>query len=201
MEKSMSSPGKALSSRANKEDSLEESGWTIYFEDFFCSNNEEQSSISSGYESASLVSDAASSAAKKLTDNDRAVGFSLDKSKKLSFKKRKDKGAIVGDSLEDTASSPVNSDKVRRKLMLCVCVHDCILNSINKKKGCYINQLDINQTDMKILDSSEEKGDTSSQTARRSDELGTVGRNSEYTELKRRGLCLVPVSTLANYLC
>jgi len=95
---------KALSSN---ERSPEESGWTVYFEDFLVNNNnneEEHSYCSSRFKSSSLVSDAASLAGKK----------SLDKisSKRLSFKKRKTIGALVDDALEDTASSPVSSPKV-----------------------------------------------------------------------------------------
>jgi hypothetical protein len=105
MENSTNSMSKALSSN---ERSPEESGWTVYFEDFLVNNNnneEEHSYCSSRFKSSSLVSDAASLAGKK----------SLDKisSKRLSFKKRKTIGALVDDALEDTASSPVSSPKVR----------------------------------------------------------------------------------------
>ena len=55
--------------------------------------------------------------AKKLMDDDDEVAvISLAKTRNnLSFKKRKTKGALVdlGHALEDTASSPVNSPKVR----------------------------------------------------------------------------------------
>ncbi|KAH7860052.1 hypothetical protein Vadar_008610 [Vaccinium darrowii] len=101
-----------------KEEELgdEESSWTSYFEDFLCNNNEHNSSFSSGYESPSLVSDAASSCsvAKKFVEKTSK--------KSLSFKKRKTTkvGALVDidhdhhdHALEDTASSPVNSSKVR----------------------------------------------------------------------------------------
>ena len=104
----MDSPSKALSSQAISNESPEESGWTKYFEDFLAYNKDHSSSPSGNYDygNSSLVSDAASSAAgtKKL---------SLEKTcKKLSFKKRKTKGAVVDDALEDTASSPVSSPKV-----------------------------------------------------------------------------------------
>jgi hypothetical protein len=93
MENSTNSMSKALSSN---ERSPEESGWTVYFEDFLVNNNnneEEHSYCSSRFKSSSLVSDAASLAGKK----------SLDKisSKRLSFKKRKTIGALVDDALEN----------------------------------------------------------------------------------------------------
>ncbi|XP_057506384.1 vascular-related unknown protein 4-like isoform X2 [Actinidia eriantha] len=181
MENSKTSVSKPNPSKptANSDDH-EESSWTFYFEDFLC--EDEQSCFPSGYESPSLVSDAASMVAKKLMDDDDEVAVvSLAKTRNnLSFKKRKTKGALVDvdHALEDTASSPVNSPKV-----------------------CYLNQLAMNRKEKDNMDISEEKGNTSGQTFERSSsELGMVGRDSDYTELKKRGLCLVPVSMLANYL-
>ncbi|XP_019055567.1 PREDICTED: uncharacterized protein LOC104610871 isoform X2 [Nelumbo nucifera] len=122
MESSLnSSKNKAISSKGKTrvDNCPEESGWTIYFEDFL-SNNQETTSRSSGFVSSSLVSDAASCAArKKFSDQDGgSVGcYSLVGSQKsckeLSFKKRmRTKGVWDDDDLEDTASSPVNSPKV-----------------------------------------------------------------------------------------
>lgn len=94
--------------------SPEESGWTMYFDDFFNQHNNENSCFSSGLES-SLISDAASSVLKnKVADNhEQATGFSQKKnSDRLSFKKRKAKVVAIDDDLEDTASSPANSPKV-----------------------------------------------------------------------------------------
>ncbi|XP_062170233.1 vascular-related unknown protein 4-like [Alnus glutinosa] len=164
MENSTNSMSKALSSN---ERSPEESGWTVYFEDFLVNNNnneEEHSYCSSRFKSSSLVSDAASFAGKK----------SLDKisSKRLSFKKRKTIGALVDDALEDTASSPVSSPKV------------CNLNIAKRNYNTEICQ---------------EKGSASGQIEGRSTEMGFIGRDSDCTELKKRGLCLVPFSMLMNY--
>ncbi|CAK9150274.1 unnamed protein product [Ilex paraguariensis] len=155
MDNSMISKNSALFSEGRSVDSTEESGWTFYLEDFLCDNHG-HSPLSSGNESPSLVSDAGnSSVAKKLADNDQAVGFSLDKScKNLSFKKRKTRRAAVDDALEDTASSPVNSPK--------------------------------------------EKGNNCGQTEE-SIQSDNIGTDSDHTELKKRGLCLVPLSMLANY--
>lgn len=97
----------------------EESGWTMYFEDLFDNDNDDdRCSISSDFASSSLVSDAASlMTAKKLGSADRelqAQEFVVGKNgNRSSFKKRKKtKAALIDDSLEDTASSPVNSAKV-----------------------------------------------------------------------------------------
>lgn len=94
---------------------LEESGWTMYFDDFFNQQNTENSCFSSVLES-SLISDAAFSTAKynKVADNEQVMGFSQEKRRdRLSFKKRKTKVVVVDDDLEDTASSPAHSPKVR----------------------------------------------------------------------------------------
>lgn len=94
----------------------EESGWTAYFEDF--SNNNRQHSYCSSFDSSSLVSDAASGAAWKQSHNNHLAGFSSigaspEIPKKLKFRKTRTKEISQDDSLEDTASSPVNSPKVR----------------------------------------------------------------------------------------
>lgn len=120
----MNSLSKPLSSKTiTDDDNPEESGWTMYFEDFWANNKEHNNSTisfsSSCYDyksSSDLVSDAASSVGKKSIDNDKAECFPLAKKtcKKLSFKKRKTTGGLIlDDALEDTASSPVNSPKVR----------------------------------------------------------------------------------------
>ncbi|KAJ6776457.1 VASCULAR-RELATED UNKNOWN PROTEIN 1-RELATED [Salix koriyanagi] len=111
-------------------DSSEESGWTMYFDDLFAQNNGddqdndqyEQGSFSYDQDgNSSLVSDAASLVLKKSAGDDHGEeqvgGIPIDNKKSfrysLSFKKRRTKGALIDDSLEDTASSPVNSPKVR----------------------------------------------------------------------------------------
>ncbi|XP_052208208.1 vascular-related unknown protein 1-like [Diospyros lotus] len=171
----MASMSKAVSPESVRiGNSDEESSWTFYFEDFLC-NNDEQSynSLSSGH---SLVSDAASSsaAAKKFLDN-----YQLEKSgRNLSFKKRKTKGPFVDDALEDTASSPVNSPKV-----------------------CHLNQLGMPPKEKGSMDILEEvKGIHASGQTNEFNELGTVGRDGDSSELKKRGLCLVPLSMLSKYL-
>lgn len=115
----MSSISKAPSSKNMTSESPEESGWTTYFEDFFNNRNIEDQECTMSFtgvdhSSSSLVSDAASLPAKKLADNGQAGEFPMNKSgNKSSFKKRKKiKTALVDDTLEDTASSPVNSPKV-----------------------------------------------------------------------------------------
>ncbi|XP_038686754.1 vascular-related unknown protein 4-like isoform X2 [Tripterygium wilfordii] len=161
MENTMNSTRKAISysERTSDLESQEESGWTMYFEDFFNNkNNNEESSFSFEdhdhccTESSSLVlSDAASSVTKRFACNDLqdVVGMPIMEkrsfSRSLSFKKRKiDEGGLVDDALEDTASSPANSPK----------------------------------------------------------EKGSNSRNSDVscTELKKRGLCLVPLSMVLNHL-
>lgn len=101
-------PKQYYSSDKNTDDchEPEESGWTMYLEDFRIDKNYEQSCFS--YET-SLISDAGSTAKiKRGCYNEMS-----------SFKKRKTILKVVlvdddyDDALEDTASSPVQSPKVR----------------------------------------------------------------------------------------
>ncbi|XP_057950804.1 vascular-related unknown protein 4-like [Malania oleifera] len=196
MERSLDSMSRAdLSSeaRTSAAPSDEESGWTIYFEDFLNNNNKKGQMTSSvhadddhhhyhQYESSSLVSDATSYAAKtKYAHKDVKVpagrGLSLDS--KLSFKKRKTKRPLADDdALEDTASSPVNSPKV-----------------YNLKKL----DMDLKEKD-NMEDISMERGSASRQMDEKSEEFGFVGRDGDCRDLKKRGLCVVPLSLLASYL-
>ncbi|XP_019432201.1 PREDICTED: uncharacterized protein LOC109339244 [Lupinus angustifolius] len=177
----MSSINKTSSFKNMTNESLEESGWTMYFDDFFNNNRNIiedggcNSMSFSGVDSSStsLVSDAASLATQKLAEN---FLMSKNGNRSLSLKKRKKiRTAFVDDSLEDTASSPVNSPKVSFD------------NQLWKEKL------------KKEIDFSQEKGNTSEQRDER-EELSLNGKDSECTELKKRGLCLVPLSMLANYL-
>ena len=114
----MSSISKAPSTNDISTESLEESGWTKYFEEFFNNQNDNQNcSISLSAvagSSNSLVSDAASLAAKKLADNEKPEEFPLKKNvKRSSLKNRKNIiTALADEALEDTASSPLSSSKV-----------------------------------------------------------------------------------------
>ncbi|KAL0000907.1 hypothetical protein SO802_014688 [Lithocarpus litseifolius] len=172
MENSMNSMSKALTSKERTSEPAEESGWTMYFEDLLANNNNEYNYSSSGLESPSLVSDAASLAGKGYESIERDWGLAMVKSssKRLSFKKRKAKGALVDEALEDTASSPVNSPKV-----------------------CNLDEMDMNAIRNNNTGISQEKTSVSGQIDERS------GRDSDCTELKKRGLCLVPLSMLVNY--
>ncbi|OAY28544.1 vascular-related unknown protein 4 isoform X1 [Manihot esculenta] len=175
----------------------EDSGWTTYLEDFFAKNNNNKQSNDINGENncclsydneatASLVSDAASLVMKKndsvdYNDNNSeqeaaaAVGSRFSYSR-LSFKKRKTKGALVGDdALEDTASSPVNSPKLNK-------------NTTQREN------LGISSPSL------QDKGRGSTrQMEDKSEDLGFIGRESDSTELKKRGLCLVPLSMVVNY--
>ncbi|KAL8470030.1 hypothetical protein ACS0TY_032773 [Phlomoides rotata] len=90
--------------RVKMGDSPEESSWSFYIQGFICDNKDEEEDA----ESPSLVSDAASySAVIKLGHNNNN-----NYAKQNSFKKQK--STKVDYDLEDTASSPVNSPKVKR---------------------------------------------------------------------------------------
>ncbi|CAL0303948.1 unnamed protein product [Lupinus luteus] len=180
-----SSRGKAVSS-ANKNlvsnCQEEESGWTSYFEDF---SKGIEPSYCSSLGGSSLVSDAASCVSWKFSHQNHNKGSSAPNLlKKLNFKKARTKQISEDDPLEDTASSPVNSPKVG-----------------------YFNPTEkVSRRIDDRLDGSLVKGFTSSENyseLQTDDEHGQAkinGSNIGFTDLKKRGLCLVPVSMLVNYL-
>ncbi|PIA31955.1 hypothetical protein AQUCO_04700076v1 [Aquilegia coerulea] len=173
------------SNNNQRTDCPEESGWTSYFDDYFTNNNREFSSNTdcfSDFGSSSLVSDAASGThvGLKFSEN-----MERSTSRQISFKKRRTRDVVAfDDALEDTASSPVNSPKVS-----------------DLKRQVYVNP---RKKDGNI-DSSQGKNNTSVhctefQTDKNINELGPFGRENEFTQLKKRGLCLVPLSMLVNYI-
>ncbi|XP_043717894.1 vascular-related unknown protein 4-like [Telopea speciosissima] len=179
----MSSINKSMSFKEEM-DCPEESGWTEYFEDFMNVNGENNTSCcSSDFGTSSLVSDAASCAAWKFSHDHHhhqqvINGYSSmmgphQSFKKLNFKKKIARKVLLDDNnddLEDTASSPCNSPKVSE-------LSPFHMNRIKREDG---------------LESSNEKG--IKQIDERN-ELGFIG-----TELKKRGLCLAPMSLLMNHL-
>ncbi|KAK7312889.1 hypothetical protein VNO77_37116 [Canavalia gladiata] len=155
--------------------STEESGWTMYFDDFFNNHlpNNHNSSISLS-SSSFLVSDAASLVDKKITNNSKQVEFSMDKNGKRSsfYKKRKDiVSSLIDDALEDTATSPLNSPN----------------------KVLYANQRIEKQKETEVVNLFSGQKDEQK-------ELSFKGRDSDCTEeLKKRGHSLVTLSMVANY--
>ncbi|XP_038988111.1 vascular-related unknown protein 1-like [Phoenix dactylifera] len=175
MEESIhSSLNRSLSSKEGAPSS-EESGWTMYFEDFLASEKREEDGCSfSMGGGSSVISDAASCAAWK-----PLAGTEATKScKKLRFKKRKAGGTLDDDPLEDTASSPVNSPKVS-----------------------YLNHSDVQPREKaddhnKGIPQEEAVGCGNGLEIKSNivNDLGFVEGTNECTELKKRGLCLVPLS-------
>ncbi|KAK1567447.1 hypothetical protein Q3G72_029102 [Acer saccharum] len=181
------------------EDEQEESGWTAYFEDF--SNNRVENSFCSSYidSSNSLVSDAAFSGAawnnhhhQQLITACSSIGATKKFPKKLKLKKTRTKEICEDDSLEDTASSPANSPKVSdlepiidmnhpdRKAD-----HDHMYSSLGKGGASeeYFSQVQSREEIRSMNNNSSSTGKI----------------NNDCTDLKRRGLCLVPLSMLVNY--
>ncbi|KAG5140968.1 hypothetical protein JHK84_034736 [Glycine max] len=168
------SMGKAVSGSAN-----EESGWTSYFEEF--SKGMEQQSYCSSLGGSSLVSDAASCAAWKLSHHNHLVSYPSNNviSKKLRFKKTRTQQISDDDPLDDTASSPVNSPKVG-DLKVSGKNDDQLNGSTSRGKG-------FNSQHYPKLQADE-------------CDINFNGNNVECkTNLKKKGLCLVPLSMLVNY--
>ncbi|GMP54174.1 hypothetical protein CsSME_00019422 [Camellia sinensis var. sinensis] len=186
-----SNVNKSVVSKGTIEDVDEESGWTSYFDDFLSNQEQEQEQEEQEEEeedvpeesgSPSLVSDAASCAVwKKINNNNQltacppisgSISPTTIMPKKLSFKKKRSKDISRDDSLEDTASSPANSPKM----------------DLNPRKR---------DDNTKVLG-------TDFHSKIKTDERNQMNIdwkiNNEYTQLKKRGLCLAPLSMFVNYL-
>ncbi|KAI0529676.1 hypothetical protein KFK09_002230 [Dendrobium nobile] len=157
-----------------------ESGWTVYFEEFLASQKEEQKEQNS----SSMVSDAASNFPAKVTEkSEPSVSC-----KTISLKKRKAKGVSFfdGDPLEDTASSPANSPTVSG-------MDDKL--EVNKGKKDDIRSISEGE-DHEVKDCE----NCAEMKREVFDDLGVADGSRELTELKKKGLCLVPLSMLVDFL-
>ncbi|CAK9133534.1 unnamed protein product [Ilex paraguariensis] len=169
MEASLSSSGnKSLVPKGTQDTTREESGWTAYFDDFL-SNQREHSSCSDAFCSPSLVSDAASYVVwnndipsnNQVLPTSSSMADSPNYPKKLNFKKTRSKEITYDESLEDTASSPLNSPK-------------------RKVGGC---------------------GNFPEMQADERNEMNFEGKSTkDSVDLKKKGMYLVPLSMLVNYL-
>lgn len=119
---------KSMASKSKTYTQEEESGWTSYFEDFLSNQRllDQSTSIScTSYFGSTTTSSHISDAASYCVDskpssnkNSRITAYSSlvhglpNFNKKLNFKKTRTGEIYRDDSLEDTASSPINSPKV-----------------------------------------------------------------------------------------
>ncbi|KAG2306528.1 hypothetical protein Bca4012_084473 [Brassica carinata] len=173
-------------------DHQEESGWTTYLEDFSKqyrthredSDHQDKSSCSLLGVSPSLVSDAA-------TDAFSGRSFPVKISAKLKFGKARTKKICDDDSLEDTASSPVNSPKVSQseRIQTPPRKHDDYVSSsfvMRNTSGMEDHQIRIQERDgqnMTLMGNLIEGNNS----------------NDNNMDLRSRGLCVVPISMLANF--
>ncbi|XP_042063633.1 vascular-related unknown protein 1-like [Salvia splendens] len=148
----------------------EESGWTKYLEDFSCNNG-------SFISSSSMVSDAA------WNGSDTIKRLNL---KKLNRSTNRRKYTYeYDDDLEDTASSPVHSPKVSR-------MRQAEVNQRKMDATCdYVSQQSSSKNFLKH-DREEERNTNNSVIDNKT--------SDQYMELRKRGLCLVPMSALINYI-
>ncbi|KAI3465637.1 hypothetical protein Pfo_022300 [Paulownia fortunei] len=148
----------------------EESGWTAYLEDFSCSNG-------SFVSSPSLVSDAAWNGSDNISQVRRLNFKNLKRSNHRKYS--------CDEDLEDTASSPVNSPKVST-----------------------LKQMEVNYRGIDDVAAGNFLGKQAG--SNNFSELGTEDKNGknvidsrnidQYVDLRKRGLCVVPMSALMNYL-
>ncbi|GMJ10296.1 VASCULAR-RELATED UNKNOWN PROTEIN 4 [Hibiscus trionum] len=162
----------------------EESSWTMYFKDFSNDNDGvvEMNGNGSRCYSISDINYQTSS----LVSGRHVFGASSDHNKgirknRLCFKKRKtnrSSAGFVDDDLEDTASSPVDSPKM-----------------------CNMENQSLKMKDAMDTSKKDKGSGSSREIDERNDELGFIkGGENEETQLKKRGLCLVPLSMVLQYL-
>ncbi|CAH8389597.1 unnamed protein product [Eruca vesicaria subsp. sativa] len=174
-------------------DHQEESGWTTYLEDFSQqyrthredSEHQDKSSCSLLGISPSLVSDAA-------TDAFSGRSFPVKFSAKLKFGKAKTKKICEDDSLEDTASSPINSPKVSQSKHI---------QTPPRKHDDYVSSSFVTRNTRGMEEDHQiqiQEGDEQN--------MGMMGNlreennnNDDNMDLRSRGLCVVPISMLANF--
>ncbi|KAF2580768.1 hypothetical protein F2Q68_00003303 [Brassica cretica] len=170
----------------------EESGWTTYLEDFSNqyrthhedNDHQDKSSCSILDASPSLVSAAA-------TDAFSGRSFPVNFPVKLKFGKARTKKICEDDSLEDTASSPVNSPKVSQieHIQTPPRKHEDYVSSsfvMGNMRGMGDHQIQI------------QEGDEQKLTMMRNLREGN-NSNSNNMDLRTRGLCVVPISMLGNF--
>ncbi|XP_074300559.1 vascular-related unknown protein 1-like [Silene latifolia] len=160
--------------------SREESGWTQYIDGFSEYNKQLQREGSSGYAiSESMVSDAGSSPEWKQKLLNGLPKFP----KRLNFKSKRTQEISGDDSLEDTASSPVHSPKITMNF-----------KSMNLNSRQSSDDHDYHMVDGDI--STDEHSKYNNYINRRQE----AGINVEFTELRKKGLCLVPIAMVTNNL-
>ncbi|KAD4981868.1 hypothetical protein R6Q59_001567 [Mikania micrantha] len=183
----------------------EESGWTAYFEDFIVSQQQQEDhNHNHSYDhhhdhyiqdhhinhhqqqhDQPDLSDAASLVEWNSIPNSRSGGTPKFAKKLNVFKKtsRRTRDILYDDSLEDTASSPVNSPKVGSQHMGFnqIKVDDILNNSLEKASFDGHLQLQKAEDDSSSLRFQENS-------------------NDGVTDLRKRGLCLVPLSMFVNYI-
>ncbi|KAF8016685.1 hypothetical protein BT93_H2032 [Corymbia citriodora subsp. variegata] len=153
----------------------EESGWTTYLQDF-SRNDDGEDSFCSGFRTSSLVSDAASRAVHKNAVAEPKAPMRLSMIKRTRTREITDE-----DPLEDTATSPVNSPKInhlKRMEMMGSRMTDEPLH-LSLGNGGALKARDSNENE-KMMYSCD-------------------GQDYECSSLRKRGLCLVPLSMFMNY--
>ncbi|RWW15801.1 hypothetical protein GW17_00020349 [Ensete ventricosum] len=160
--------------------SSEESGWTMYFEDFMASSSSssEEKQEAGGFYSISVNGSSA------ISDAASCVAWTP-----LSLKKRKRKGLLADDSLEDTASSPVSSPKVIIFLF----------HLLKQFFGFIPVKFDYRSLWV-LFQEGVVRSKNDQEPKQAVNGFRSTERKNECTEQKKKGACLVPLSMLVHYL-
>ncbi|KAG5415495.1 hypothetical protein IGI04_003062, partial [Brassica rapa subsp. trilocularis] len=148
-------------------------------------DHQDKSSCSLLGVSPSLISDAA-------TDAFSGRNFPVNFPAKLKFGKARTKKISEDDSLEDTASSPVNSPKVSQVEHI---------QTLPRKTEDYVSSSFVMRTTRGMVDNQIQiqEGYEQSMTMTRNLGEGNINNNNNNMDLRSRGLCVVPISMLANF--
>ncbi|XP_026392531.1 vascular-related unknown protein 1-like isoform X2 [Papaver somniferum] len=196
------------------QDHPEESGWTFYLDDdeFFPRNsieNRVQPSSSSCYDDTpSMISDADSLAPWKFMDSTTSKKLGLLNPKK---NKKKINSGTNDPDMEDTASSPVNSPKVSSMKQYHRQTNSPRQNQDNDDDDDHIdNEYSTSQQRRKGSMSGDHQHFSALQLHEdRNNRMDFVEMRSspnnnsnprQFTDLKEKGLCVVPLSMFVNYL-
>lgn len=163
----------------------EESGWTTYLQDFSRnSDGDGEDSFCSTFGTSSLVSDAVSCAIHR-----DAVAMPKAPRRLSMIKRTRTREITDEDPLEDTATSPVNSPKInhlkRMEMMGTRMTDDPPLHLSLGNGGASESCMGL-----KVRESNESEKTVYS---------GDDGQKYECSSLRKRGLCLVPLSIFMNY--
>ncbi|XP_021856461.2 vascular-related unknown protein 2 [Spinacia oleracea] len=195
MDDSMSSTNYNIVTQSISSNCSEESGWTLYFEEFLANND--------NYNTDNIIQDYEQEVEEeKEEEEDTSLSSSAYRAKrvrkvcnrKLISKTRNiHANKFVDEELEDTASSPGHSPKVNNELNH-LCMKSNETDSQDVYKAYNSSHFQTEEKKDKLTNLSQEKGQNM-QNAGEGIDMGILE-----AQLRKKGLYLVPMSMLLNHI-